>query len=553
MKTYILSFALIIFATLTSAQTIGILKNQTDAWGTHYTYAGEIRNSVANGMGMAIYPKAKAIKYVGHFETGLFDGSGTMLLENGLFVSGIWRKGKLNGEGANINSRNRLYIGNESNHTYNGEGILIYKDNKIVKGNFENDKLEGRAIVVWTKGESIGEFTYRNDIRNGMGYQIDVDENRFFEGEWGNDRWVKPGKVSFKSFLKNPPMVAESDSTHRLVGHVNSNKLLSDTGCYYNKATKTLYFGYFENGNFKDGIIIGDSTRFVGQLNDKGANGYCYNFSFNKFYTEGFYTDGLPNGDILDVDLAKKTVYYGRAVAGKYTGKGLFCNSANQMFSGDYKDGKFTGQGYRIDTTGRYIKGTWIDGKIQTATAITGSDGESINTAPTTMSEALSIILKDWVDDFENIKGADYNNDNFTALLSQEINEDPDNTSYQNSLIAIPGSIGHNVIGGDILDYNTIYAAKFIETTDFAKAKTTYNGMAQQLLAGRITNKKIFPVPVKLKGEISKVNSANEKTETVFSLDTDSRLYDDFHLWLTLEQINGKFIVLVRMGSVDNE
>jgi hypothetical protein len=530
------------------AQTplVGVLKNQTDAWGLSYTYIGEIKNGKPNGMGVAKYSSGNVKRYVGSFVNGVYSGRGTMLFTNGEFLTGSWTNNKINGKGTNLTSDGTFYVGDFKNGVKSGEGIMIYKNNGFMIGEFADDKLNGRCINLWADGNIISDNIYVDDKRNGSGFQYEAASKKLYEGEWRDDKWVQATTASFASFLQHPDFTGESNTSHILMGPVTSRGYLKDTSFFYDLSQHKRYFGYYTEGKLDEGVLIGDdSTRFIGALDDNGAKGYCYDFKFGSYYSEGNYTKDLLDGDILDINLKKNTVYYGQSIAGEFTGKAHFFNDRDAMYVGDYKNGSFTGEGYRIESNGRFIQGTWDDGKVVKATSIISSSGENINPSPKTFSEAMNIVVKDYTDYYDNISGGLSDDKDYLEWSAKLADDDYSDLYY--SLIKFPGTAGDFIVTD--FDSTNYYMTKFIETKDIAKAKAKYDEIAKQLQTCTITNKN-FKTPVKLQGTIKPVSPASDKVVSKFDLGTTNQEYKNFHAWLVFDQDkNGDYSVTLEIGE----
>lgn len=540
---------LLVFAAITGsaviAQTTKRLEKQTDAWGLTYTYTGEVKNGKPNGMGIAKYASGNVVKYAGSFVNGFYTGRGTMFFDNGAFLTGNWSNGKLNGKGANLTADGTLYVGDFSDGIKNGRGTLIYKDNSFVKGAYKDDKMNGRSINLWTDGNIISDIFYSDDKRNGLGYQYEAKSKTTYSGEWKDDKWVQSASPDFTSFIKAPDFIGEMNSSHVLIGSTTSKGFLKDTAYYYDLDKHRRYFGYYENGNLRDGLIIkDDSTRFIGKLDAVGAIGYCYDFKFNNYYSEGNYKNDHLEGDITDIDLVKKSVYYGNAIQGVFTGKAYFFNDKNTMYAGDYLQGKFTGTGFKVESTGRNVAGTWKDGEAVKVTSITTAAGAVIPGSPKTLQEALNIVIKTYPDNFDDITGSLSDDDSWLDAFS----DTDDYNDIYNSLVTFPGTTDDDKIETDF-DANNFYAAEFLNTKDGEKAKAKYNELAKQLTAAAVANT-IIKKPIKLKGTIKPANLSEDKTETQFDLLTDGGEYDNFHIWLILEKdTNDYYTVMLKIGQ----
>src|SRR5215204_541140 len=284
MKKIIISLFFEIVSTILLAQNVKRIENLKDGWDVSYTYTGEVKDGKPGGMVVAKYKSGKALRYVGSFLNGMYNGKGIMFFKEGAFLSGEWKHGKLNGKGSFLTETGILYIGEFVNGVKQGKGILFYKDNGMIMGNFLNDKLNGRGFQIFADGSVVSDVNYKDDKRNGMGYQYEIKSKKLYEGEWRDDKWVQSGSASFTSFLKSPSLIAETTDDHILAGPTNKENFLIDSSYYYDLKKGKRYFGYYVSGHLKNGVIIGDSTRFWGPINEKGASGYCYSFKYNKYY-----------------------------------------------------------------------------------------------------------------------------------------------------------------------------------------------------------------------------------------------------------------------------
>ena len=544
MKKIITFLFFVIVSTILFAQNVKKIEILKDGWDVPYSYTGEIKDGKPSGMGVAKYKSGNTVRYVGSFLNGMYNGKGTMFFNNGAFLTGEWKNGKLNGKGSFLSGTGILYIGEFVNGVKEGKGIFFYKDNGMIVGNFSNDKLNGRCIQIFTDGSVISDVNYKDDKRNGMGYQYEIKSKKLYEGEWIDDKWVQSSTPSFSSFLKSPTLIAEATANHILAGPTNKDKFLIDSSYYFDLKKGKRYFGYYVAGHLKNGVIIGDSTRFWGPIGDKGASGYCYDFKTKKFYSEGNYTDDLLNGQILDLDLAKQTAYYGGAINGEFTGKAYFFNDQGTMYVGDYVKGRINGNGYKLETNGNLTVGIWENGQVKKLTSITTPDGEVIPGNPKNFAEGLNIAIKSYPDIFDNIYGDVVLEDDVLTEI-EAIDEDGALT-FTYSLVNIPGSIGKNLVAEDF-DENSFYYAKFLQTADAAKAKAKYNELGAQIQSAVISNS-FLPGKIKLTGKIVAPDTSKSKTESEFVLE-DSDDFEDFKVWLRLRKSGKEYVVEILLGE----
>ena len=535
----------IVVSTILLAQNVKRIENLKDGWGISYTFIGEVKDGRPNGMGVANYKSGNVVRYVGGFVNGEYSGKGTMFFKEGVFLSGQWRNGKLNGKGSFLSESGILYIGDFVDGVKKGKGILFYKDNGMIMGGFSNDRLNGRAFQIFADGSVVSDVNYIDDKRNGTGYQYEIKTKQLYEGEWRDDKWVQSGPASFSSFLKSSSFISETTADHILAGPVNHENMLIDSSYYFDLKKQKKYFGQYINGHLKNGVIIGDSTRFWGPLDDKGASGYCYAFKTKKYYSEGNYANDYMNGQILDIDLSKQTAYYGGAVNGEFTGKAYFFNSQGSMFVGDYVKGRINGNGYRLESNGRLTVGFWENGVVTRLTSVTTASGEIISGTPKNFAEGVNTVIKSYPDLFDNIMGDEVLEDNILAEMGEI---DPDEALvYSYSLVNIPGSLGKNLVAEDY-DENTFYYAKLLRTKDAAKAQAKYNELGKQLQSAVVSNS-FLTGNQKLTGKVLPPETSKSKTESEFTVSGSDSDFSGFKVWLRLRKSGNEYVVEVLMGE----
>lgn len=486
MKRTVLSALFMLCISFAFSQTsTGKITGLKDAWGETITYIGDIKNKQPNGLGVAIYNNDFALRYAGYFLNGKYNGKGALIFKDGSFISGEWKNGKLNGKGTNLNKDGDLFTGSFADGKKSGKGTFMYKDNSLLQGMFKEDKYEGRCVYIPAAGATISDNIYVDGKKNGPGYQYEVSSKKLFEGIWKNGDWVEATTGNYSSFLKADGFYGEKTDKQILMGPIKkTTNLLYDTAFYYDLTKKKRYFGFYNEGNLDDGIIIrDDSTRFIGKLNDDGATGYCSFYKVGKFYDEGTYLQDYLNGNnSLSIDLADKTIYYGQTTnKGEFTGKSWFSAKSNALYNGDYKLGKFSGSGYKIKSNGYCIRGTWDDGVPLTVTSITDDKGMPVSLAPKTLADAISIIANQSLDDLDIFKGADLENDDYDSYALK----------YE-SILKFPGAPKEVYILDDE-DFYINYIATYLETSDFEKAKTKYMDLCKQLDVIKISLHKAEP------------------------------------------------------------
>jgi hypothetical protein len=521
--------------------TTGRIENLKDAWGTSVDYVGEIKNKQPNGVGIAIYSNDFALRYAGNFVDGKYSGKGALLFKDGTFLSGDWKNGKLNGKGAYLNKDNDMYIGYFVDGKKEGYGTFIYADNGLLTGHMKNDTYEGRCIYIPGSGKTISDNIYSDGKKNGTGYQYEVDSKTLYEGTWNNGDWVSSGTASYYSFLKSSSFYAEKTDDQILMGGIdkNNNNLLQDTAFFYDLVKHSRYFGYCDKGYLSDGIIIKDSTRFIGKVNDDGAYGQCSFYKMKKFYDEGNYQkDYLSGSNNLSIDLKANTVYYGEtAEKGLFSGHAWFVNNYNELYVGNYTEGKFNGTGYIVFKNGKTVRGEFKNGTTITATSVTDENGMPVNLKPKTIEEALSLITNDYKNNYEAFKGAEASVDDYPVL---------DYYSAYNSIVSFPGSVGENVIAEDY-DFYLSYNATLYKGSSFAAARAKYDELCKVIAATGL-HLKSSSAPVTLSGDVAAAKeSATSRTK--FTLENYSSL-SDYNVYAEIKYADGEYKVSVITGDV---
>ena len=552
MKNVFFVSALLMLSVVLHAQKTAIIHNLTDAWGISYTYCGEIVNGKPGGMGVATYSNGVVRRYVGGFENGFYSGKGVMLFENGSFSAGSWSKGKMSGKCGYTTAEGAFFAGELKDGMRNGMGQVIYKDNSFVKGNYVNDKLSGRCINVWKDGNIVSDIFYANDLRNGTGFQYEVNTNKLYEGEWKDDKWVETKSAGFYSFLNVSNFKGEKTADHILIGPLTAEGYLRDTAYFYDLNKRKRYFGYYEKGFIKDGLQVkDDSTRFVGATDNVGAKGYCFDFKFNKFYTQGYYVNDKINGDILDIDLVKKTVYIGAAANGAFTGKAYFFNDKGSMYYGDYVNGTLNGQGFRLENDGHLTIALWKNGTPVNVESVLSPDGEVFAGNPKTFEESLNAVVKDYPKFFDNIIGFATTDYDYDEWMGAEVGKDS-YYDYFLTLINFAGSTRPNIIADD-LDLTNLYIVTMIHGADQAKAKAKYEEVVKKVAATSIANKSL-PKAVRFKGTITAPDMMKRINSTKFQLDTDKADFTTMGVWVKLRKDkDGTYAVSLEIGEQAEE
>ena len=316
----------------------------------------------------------------------------------------------------------------------------------------------------------------------------------------------------------------------------DNKNLLQDTAFFYNFKNYHRYFGYYDKGSLVDGIIVGDSTRFFGRMDDNGATGPGSLYKIKKFYDEGNYkNDYMDGSNNLSIDLDKKTVYYGGMANGEWTGKAYYINNYNEIFVGDFDKGQFTGKGYVVYNTGKTVKGIFANYELTTLTSFTDKNGGAIDLKPKSFEQALNLVT------------GELNNDLVAFKTKDDIdNVSDDYFSAKKSIVSFPGSVGSNFVFENN-DFYMGYQADFYKGKNFQAAKAQYDKLCKDIAASNI-RLKTSDAPVKLSGTAEKANEA-VTTHSKFNLSNSG--LSGYNIYAELKYKDGGYSVSLIAGDVE--
>ncbi len=540
-KMLIVLVAVFMMLTTEAQRTTGKLKDQKDIWGTSFTYSGEIKNGKPDGFGVGVYSNGYTVKYVGQFLNGVMSGKGTMIYSNGAFLTGDWKDGKMNGKGANVNKEGTFYVGGMKDGVRSGKGWLVLSSNAFYLGEFKNDTYDGMGIYGWGDGRTLAQNIYVNGKREGPGFQYEAKSSQLFQGIWKNNEWESASTtVPFKSFMQATGFKSDTSSIQILMAALDASKYANDTSFFYLKDKNKRYFGVFNAGYLTSGMQwVDDKSRLIGNFDNDGAEGYCYNFKFKDLYAEGNYTKDYMNGNnCLFIDFVDSSIYQGSMLNGKYTGKAIFVNKSNNIYDGDYVEGKFTGSGRIIKSSGKTLTGTFKDGVTVKLTSITLTDGKSLNPNPASFSEALNNVVTSYSNYFDDVVG-DYIDDN-------------DLGSMYEGFLHFPGDTDP-VSTSDYLTTD-LYQSTLAQNKEEKAAEKLYNDFAKQILGTSITD--VATNKLKFTGTPTIHKSGDNETTSVFELEKNSNSnYDDMKVWLTMKKntSTNTYTILIIVGAQDGD
>lgn len=160
------------------------------------TLTGEFREGKLNGQGAAIF--ADGAKYEGDFIDNQYHGRGTLTRADGYKYEGEWRYDKRNGKGTLHNQGNKI-VGTFIDDKLNGHGTAyLFNGDKYV-GEFLDGKYHGRGRYV-----EIGLGTYVGELRqnknHGQGILYSPTGSIISQGIWENDKLIRSIVLDPKRF-----------------------------------------------------------------------------------------------------------------------------------------------------------------------------------------------------------------------------------------------------------------------------------------------------------------------------------------------------------------
>lgn len=126
------------------------------------SYDGTWINGVREGHGTMIYKNGD--KYVGNFKNGLFNGDGIYYFANGSLYEGQWQNNRYHGMGkltytANDECNLKYYEGEFTSGVRQGTGTLVFNDGAWYRGGFVAGLFEGKGEYHFVNGDKfVGLF-----------------------------------------------------------------------------------------------------------------------------------------------------------------------------------------------------------------------------------------------------------------------------------------------------------------------------------------------------------------------------------------------------------
>lgn len=413
---YLFVLLALLTAAVTSAQITTGRVRWKSASNIYYNYTGELKDGKPHGRGLAISADTgKAwIKVFGEFKDGMIDGSTVVEHSSGKIIVAKWKQNKPEGTGVIVTPGEDIDYGNFVNGIMEGRVTSIHWDNRIVIGNRKNGKTNGRTIVITTDGRMIKDGIYVNDTANGPGYQYDVDDKKLIGGTWGYDGLISTSVGDYPSFMRSKGFGSTVTSDVVLIyseiAEKNGKKVRNDTCFSYDIRNNNRWFGYYDHGEFKNGIrLVGDSSRTIGPGSDKGRQGFCVWYKKGQSLQMGNYKDNKLDGYAVTVNIDDSTIYDGIFSDGSYTGSAVCLMKNKQIRIGNFIKGRLEGEGKTIFPDGHSVSGNYEEGKLSFISIkdVTAADGKKVDINPKDINAAINFLLKEWENNFMNINSGE--------------------------------------------------------------------------------------------------------------------------------------------------
>ncbi len=486
MKGIIIFLLCFVYCNIHAQKTIGSVKwrGYTDA---DLDYSGELNNGLPDGKGVAV-SEGGVLKFFGDFKNGKFEGNGVMLMDDGSIIIGPWKDNLPYGKYVGLTKDKSLHYGPSYYNNEQGHFIII-TGREVNIGEKKDGLFDGRVIHITGNWNQIFDNIYTKGSNKGPGYGFSLGIEGVFTGYLDDYFLRREEPVTYPSFMKDG-MKSIRISENRwwlLSNHVfdNGKELAQDTCLYASIRNGNMQFGYFDHGDFKDGVQIeNDSITTIGHFTDKGDEGLCVVYKKDFFLLYGNFHNGAVNGHAVVINIRDSIVYDGEFINNAFTGKGVSLAANNDIQLGIFNNDKLNGEGKIIHADGKYESGIFYDGILN------GQPKKEIitKTLPVVYAKAICTAVNFLVKEFEN---------NFNSIKSNEaviINPELSLADYTDALTALyvfPGASYSRILPGrDGLNdpKQNFYTSCLLFTKDYTAIKKKYGDICRQIAACSITS-----------------------------------------------------------------
>jgi hypothetical protein len=178
------------------------------------SYTGEWKNGRWHGRGRTMF--ANGDFFVGEYEKDQRHGLGRYEWTDGRAYDGQFRRDRRDGKGTYTWPDGAIYAGDFRAGHRHGQGCYRFRDGSVYTGEFREGLYHGVGECVWADGRCYrGEW--RRGHAHGYGIEIRRDGTVRHEGEWRDDRPVRPRQEEPESRAekKKKSMIPEGDRDPR--------------------------------------------------------------------------------------------------------------------------------------------------------------------------------------------------------------------------------------------------------------------------------------------------------------------------------------------------
>ncbi len=261
--------------------------------------------------------------YFGQMKNGTAEGNGRVFNENGTWLySGKFINNKLNGSGKEY----KVQVENKKE-----QAVLYYE------GEYKDGDKCGEGILYYATGEKAGEIYYKGQFYDGKinGYgTLYLEDGKIYEGGFANNQKFGFGQLTWN----------EEGKEHILIGvyaddeYTNSGKELINGDL----VSEGEYLNFSKNGWFEE----------------------YYNGDVNNIKFEGFYQNGVREGEGKEYYKNGNLMYDGEYAADEWNGSGKkYYENGGILYEGEYINGSTCGYGTVYYENGnKQYEGEWLNG-----------------------------------------------------------------------------------------------------------------------------------------------------------------------------------------------
>lgn len=158
-------------------------------------YTGNLVSGVQQGQGTMVWDEGN--KYVGNWDYGQFHGKGTFTWANGASYAGTFNKGIREGTGRYTFASGAWYEGDFAGGKFHGTGTYQWTNGDRYVGQWVNDKRQGQGKLTYADG-SWYEGGFQDGAFHGQGTRAYANGARY-EGQWQGSKYQGKGKLTYAS------------------------------------------------------------------------------------------------------------------------------------------------------------------------------------------------------------------------------------------------------------------------------------------------------------------------------------------------------------------